>query len=790
MDQAEEAAVAAWSTYTAWAGATSSAPPRPHGAEAVAEGLAACGLGSFAISHLIDQQQAALRTVAFPEFWRQLLPFAQELRSNGTSQQLTSLGECLPHALSRLGDCIAHSRDVVCMLAAAVRECDSVASEFHSESCAWLLASAPVWFIELLWQYYERQLAQFEASAFDSANEDFSDEPMEGIVNGNEEVSASVSTTTRLLRALRYGAVCEEAYYGVIIDRLKAKLQMLAKGCYDRPILSRIHNWLQVAVLSFLQLLAPAAADDVHDHDDDVGMQETQTAIWLEQRRARLTQVVYEQLGLLRITELFDIIVDYPDSAPAMDDLKECLSNSKQFDRLALAFKAALQRRLLHPGAATVDILQQYISTIRALRTLDPTGVLLEAVGQPIKDYLRSRTDTIRCIVTMFTEGTVDGSGAGAGDSLLEELGRPVPHTDAEEDDFVYDIDSKEALQAALNWEPEPIEADPSRTSPSKRLADIIGMLVGIYGSKELFVNEYRTMLADKLLAKDDYDTDREIANLELLKLRFDDANMHSCEVMLKDMADSKRMNALIKAPATAPQIQTANISAMSSTIVSDLFWPPLPVEEVAMPPQVQSMLDTYAAKYHTIKTPRKLQWKSQLGSVKLELQFADGAAQFQVSSVHAAIILHFQERTQWSSVDLAAVMNLQPSVLRRKAMLWVNQGVLTEKRNGAAGDVVYEAVDKLPNADAAPTSEEDGSALSGAAEARLQHEMAVYESYVLGMLANFDALPLDRIHNMLKMFVVDPPYEKTSQQLAGFLAQMVKEDKLEHMDGMYRKRT
>jgi len=31
-----------------------------------------------------------------------------------------------------------------------------------------------------------------------------------------------------------------------------------------------------------------------------------------------------------------------------------------------------------------------------------------------------------------------------------------------------------------------------------------------------------------------------------------------------------------------------------------------------------------------------------------------------------------------------------------------------------------------------------------------------VYEKYILGMLSNFDSLPLDRIHNMLKMFVSD----------------------------------
>ena len=41
-------------------------------------------------------------------------------------------------------------------------------------------------------------------------------------------------------------------------------------------------------------------------------------------------------------------------------------------------------------------------------------------------------------------------------------------------------------------------------------------------------------MLADKLLAKMDYDCDREIRTLELLKIRFGDSNMHNCEVSSK----------------------------------------------------------------------------------------------------------------------------------------------------------------------------------------------------------------------------------------------------------------
>ena len=79
-----------------------------------------------------------------------------------------------------------------------------------------------------------------------------------------------------------------------------------------------------------------------------------------------------------------------------------------------------------------------------------------------------------------------------------------------------------------------------------RRSADIISMLVNIYGSKEVFVNEYRTLLADRILTHYNYDTARELRYLELLKLRFGETQLHSCEVMLKDVADSKRLNTRI----------------------------------------------------------------------------------------------------------------------------------------------------------------------------------------------------------------------------------------------------
>ena len=68
----------------------------------------------------------------------------------------------------------------------------------------------------------------------------------------------------------------------------------------------------------------------------------------------------------------------------------------------------------------------------------------------------------------------------------------------------------------------------------SRRSSDIISMLVNIYGSKELFVNEYRTLLADRILTHFNYDTEKEIRYLELLKLRFGESQLHYCEVIRK----------------------------------------------------------------------------------------------------------------------------------------------------------------------------------------------------------------------------------------------------------------
>lgn len=152
----------------------------------------------------------------------------------------------------------------------------------------------------------------------------------------------------------------------------------------------------------------------------------------------------------IRTKELFDIIVDYPDSLAALEDLKECLFKVDLRSDLVDRLNASNAKRLLHPGAETKDVITQYISTIRCLRILDPQGVLLHKVAEPVRKHLRQRGDTIRCIVEFLVEGEElqDENELGAG--VMSH------HAESEAENF---LDPK--------WEPEPVDAAPGESASS-----------------------------------------------------------------------------------------------------------------------------------------------------------------------------------------------------------------------------------------------------------------------------------------------------------------------------------
>uniref|UniRef100_A0A803R9P9 Anaphase-promoting complex subunit 2 n=2 Tax=Cannabis sativa TaxID=3483 RepID=A0A803R9P9_CANSA len=639
-----------------------------------------------------------------------------------------------------------------------------------------------------------------------------------GRFSENNKLVKNIGKVVCDLRNLGFTSMTEDAYASAIFFLLKAKVHDLAGDDYRSSVLESIKGWIQAVPLQFLHALLAYLGDSISYDSVSSGLKSPLASHpssfypgidtpseGLVRWQLRLEYFAYETLQNLRIAKLFEIIVDYPDSLPAIEDLKQCLEYTGQHSKLVESFISALRYRLLTAGASTNDILHQYVSTIKALRTIDPAGVFLEAVGEPIRDYLRGRKDTIKCIVTMLTDGTGGNSNisGNTGDSLLEELNRDEESQENTGHDDDFHTDDKQAWINATRWEPDPVEADPLKGSRNRRKVDILGMIVGIVGSKDQLVNEYRVMLAEKLLNKSGYDIDTELRTLELLKIHFGESSMQKCEIMLNDLIDSKRTNSNIKATInklsrTEPEPEDNGLAMdiLDATILSSNFWPQIQEESLIIPQSVDRLLSDYAKRFNEIKTPRKLMWKKNLGAVKLELQFEDRQMQFTVTPVHAAIIMKFQDQACWTSKSLAAAIGVPIDVLNRRINFWISKGVIAETLGADINDHKFTLMEGVSDTGKTPgtsgncedlAGDEEGDRSVASVEDQLRKEMTVYEKFIMGMLTNFGSMALDRIHNTLKMFcVADPSYDKTLQQLQGFLSGLVSEEKLELRDGMY----
>lgn len=176
-----------------------------------------------------------------------------------------------------------------------------------------------------------------------------------------------------------------------------------------------------------------------------------------------------------------------------------------------------------------------YINAIKVLQCIDKSGVVLNAVTEPVKTYLRARPDTIRCVVKMLTQvrpgscfnakklpsksywmlasffgcfegshgfctslaseqeherelqsGSAQDESEGPGGGLLADTRAPAgAGIDGDE------IEGPDGVLAeAEAWTPTPIELDNARLHDPASF-DIISTLVDIYGDS-LFVAEYK----------------------------------------------------------------------------------------------------------------------------------------------------------------------------------------------------------------------------------------------------------------------------------------------------------
>ena len=601
--------------------------------------------------------------------------------------------------------------------------------------------------------------------------------------------------TLRLMQMLQSvglgGYQAQRIFAEVMSDILTTHIKSTFAGVWTSPssVGEQLRNWVEnsfsrlvVEILSSMKTVHASAADQLVDvtHADVERWQE----------------MGVNKLGALRTEELFDVIVEWENgSQGAIEDLKRYVTTPSSRTYLTTTFSSIVSHRLLQPGASTTEILQVYISIIRAFTLLDPKSVLLDRVARPIRRYLRERDDTVNIVVGGLLADPEDESNAG---DILQELAIEMNKSTAakgEDETDEGDLDYDD-----MKWMPDPVDAGPDYKKSKN--SDVIGSLISLFESKDVFVKEFQNILGERLLQKE-YEFDREIRVLELLKLRFGEAALQACEVMLRDILDSRRVDTFIHKD-RGLDLNDESAPELHTRILSHLFWPSLHSETFFIPPEVESLQSRYSTGFENLKQSRKLTWLHALGQVTVILDLEDRTVTEEVQTWQASVIYAFQPSpsedpsTPISRTfdDLLETLQMTDSLLQNALTFWIGKLVLKQTSTSPPTYTVLETLSDEDGAQPGTTSAAivaaAETATSAAAPAVLsehevaQEKMEVYWQYVVGMLTNGGPMPLQQIVMMLKL-TVPGGFPFGNEELKDYLEDGVKEGKLDLAGGIYR---
>eukprot|EP01039_Chlorochromonas_danica_P006937 gene6937-7676_t len=590
--------------------------------------------------------------------------------------------------------------------------------------------------------------------------------------------SSQSSHYISLLKKMRWHDLYQQQSLLAIGSILTEKVKDLCEISFDQKITEILEEWLKDTMIPFLQqLFSLSTSSSTSSSSTTFSVLEDDIF-----QSARMTLVK------IRSEKIFEIIMEFPESLPTLRELRDHLQ-SEQIDFLGRSLRSILENRLLHLGASTPVILDFYVSMISALRVLDPSDALLHYVAWPVRKYLQERKDTIRSIISSLTESKDSDLHSALRNGISLAYG-------IDEDD--------EEGGPGSEWQPKRRNQGLVEAHQARGL-DVLASLVSIYGSADLFVAEFRNVLSEKLMNNLNYAIDEEVTNVELLKIRFGEDCLHACEVMLKDIQDSKRINAAIHSAQQKATSKEDNLVDMA--IISEHYWPSIPRSTCTFAEILQKPLESYLNTYAGLKKPRKLALLPQLGSVDLELNFDDGSVRaFTVTPLQANVIATLSTQTQqpFPLTELSTLIELEEAEVAAIMRFWISKGVAREvilsidDGYGSMEDTpCYAIIENQADIDheGSLAMEVDGNdQMESLEQARQVAARVVVEEYVKGLLQSHGSMGVDRLGSLLHHILSasssinpqDCAFATTIAGLRQFLHTLVDRGVLEVVDGLY----
>lgn len=180
------------------------------------------------------------------------------------------------------------------------------------------------------------------------------------------------------------------------------------------------------------------------------------------------------------------------------------------------------------------------------------------------------------------------------------------------------------------------------------------------------------------------------------------------------------------------------------------------------------------------------------------------------VSPPQAAIIYLFQNKSifrkcifspcffttfpfigEWTLDELCKEIKVPPTLLRKRISLWQSHGLIKEPTTDVfvlVEDSNGEETEEMMQIQPQDCEDDEAESAMASASDQREEELGVFWSYIVGMLTNLDSLPLERIHQMLKMFASHGPgVEFSQEELKNFLQRKVREHELIFASGVYQ---
>ncbi|CCH44365.1 hypothetical protein BN7_3928 [Wickerhamomyces ciferrii] len=454
-----------------------------------------------------------------------------------------------------------------------------------------------------------------------------------------------------------------------------------------------------------------------------------------------------KELVSLRINEILDIVKSYPESIPALNDIRQFLDPSQRL-QLVNEFTKNCNRYLLHAGSNTDDIILCYISTIRSFLIVDPRGVLLDNASRPIRRYLKDRSDTIPLIVDALMNPRKENKLSVLADEL--KMVTQIPVNDLH-----------------LRWYPDPIDA-----LPDFKKQDIIESLISIFDTKEVFVTEFSHVFADELLSLKSFQFYETSRKLDLLKSKFGEGEFNNLDVMIRDILDSKLTDH------KAHTLDRSISRDVQFTILSYMYWPDLPEDEFQVPESIKPTLKQFEDQFRIIRPGRKMK-QTKLGSATVQLQLDNKTLKFEVSPPEAAIISLFHNSSGLSLDHVSSSLKMGTELAEKSLSYWVDQSVLKFE------DGLYHV---LENQKDYPPANNHNKVIPETKASKSTEINTNYWPFVKGMLENLEALSAERIYSFLKLsFSTEKTFGQSPTDVRDQLNTWVTEDRLDLEDGQYK---